>query len=196
MLRPKLVGSLFVIGVMAVALAGCSRGFPHGGGGGHDSAITIVAPGDHSQVNVSGNVDVLIRVDRHLAASTLRLQLVTGGRRAVDLTSRLHATAHGFATTLTAADLAPGLSRIVATARGSWRHAEPQLAIATVSWEPAVDATLASRCDFLGQSRCALPFPNDWLTTRDPSTDTGRRVNLNAASLTANVAGVHIDPTD
>ncbi len=192
--RPRILGSLVVIGLLAVALAGCGRLFPHGGGG-HPSAITIVAPGDHTQVAANGNVDVLVRVDRPLAASTLHLQLATGGRAPVDLTSRLQPSAHGFAATLTATDLVPGLSRIIASARPPG-HGDPQVAIATVSWEPAVDVSLASRCDFLGQSRCNLPFPNDWFTTRDPSTDTGRRVNLNAASLTANVAGVHIDPTD
>ena len=175
MLRPRLVCSLFVIGLLGVALAGCSRWFPHGGGD-HDSAISILAPGDHSQVPAAGTVDVLVRLDHHLAPSTLRVRLSTGDHHAVDLTGRLHSTSRGYATTLTAVDLTPGLSRIIATARRSRHHSQQQLAIATVSWEPAVDATLASRCDFLGQSRCALPFPNDWFTDRDSTTDTGRRV--------------------
>ncbi len=43
---------------------------------------------------------------------------------------------------------------------------------------------------------CLLPFPNDVFTVPDPTTDTGRRVNLPRAGMPRNVAGVPIDPTE
>ncbi len=196
MRRPKLAGSLLGITLLALVLAGCAHWLPHGHDGGPRSPITIVAPGDHSQVAASGAVGVLLRVDRPLAPSTVRLGLVTGRHAPVDLTSRLHAGPQGLTASLTAADLVPGLTRLVASAAGPWHHAERRYTFATISWEPAVDTSTAARCDFLGQSRCLLPFPNDWFTIRDTTTDTGRRVNLNLASTPANVAGTHIDPTD
>src|SRR6266480_3564000 len=61
---------------------------------------------------------------------------------------------------------------------------------------PPIDTSNASRCDFLDPAVCLQPWPNDYFTVADPSTDTGRRLNLQAASMPANKAGIHIDPTD
>lgn len=52
------------------------------------------------------------------------------------------------------------------------------------------------RCDPIDPRHCLLPFPNDHFTAPDPTTPTGRRVNFAAASMPANAAGVHIDPTE
>ena len=41
-----------------------------------------------------------------------------------------------------------------------------------------------------------LPWPNDTLTKRDKTTDTGRRLNLPKAGMPRNKDGVPIDPTD
>src|SRR5215212_1753131 len=41
-----------------------------------------------------------------------------------------------------------------------------------------------------------LPWPNDALTKRDKTTDTGRRLNLPKAAMPRNKDGVPIDPTD
>jgi hypothetical protein len=41
-----------------------------------------------------------------------------------------------------------------------------------------------------------LPWPNNALTVRDPSTDTGRRLNLPRDGMPRNAGGVPIDPTD
>ena len=54
----------------------------------------------------------------------------------------------------------------------------------------------ADRCDFLDPKVCLQPFPNDYFTVDDPSTATGKRLNLNIDSMPANTAGVHMDPTD
>lgn len=56
--------------------------------------------------------------------------------------------------------------------------------------------TEEQRCDGLDPVACLLPFPNDAFTGADPTTDTGRRVNLNIASTPRNVAGVPVDPTE
>src|SRR3954447_7734872 len=41
-----------------------------------------------------------------------------------------------------------------------------------------------------------LPWPNDALTKRDKTTDTGRRLNLPKAAMPRNKDGTPIDPTD
>ena len=40
------------------------------------------------------------------------------------------------------------------------------------------------------------PFPNDYFTVADPSTDTGRRLDFQSDAMPQNKAGVPIDPTD
>jgi len=52
------------------------------------------------------------------------------------------------------------------------------------------------RCDFLDTTVCLQPFPNDYYTKADPSTPTGKRLDLHAESTPANTDGVHIDVTD
>jgi hypothetical protein len=61
---------------------------------------------------------------------------------------------------------------------------------------PPIDTTNASRCDFLDSAVCLQPWPNDYFTVPDPSTDSGRRLNLNLQSMPANKLGLHMDPTD
>ncbi len=61
---------------------------------------------------------------------------------------------------------------------------------------PPIDTANSDRCDFLDPAVCLQPWPNDYFTVADPSTDTGRRLNLAAASMPANKAGAAITPTD
>ena len=51
-------------------------------------------------------------------------------------------------------------------------------------------------CDSIDTSACLLPFPDDLYTKADPSTRTGRRVDLNLLAMPRNIAGKPIDPTD
>jgi hypothetical protein len=51
-------------------------------------------------------------------------------------------------------------------------------------------------CDVIDASACLLPFPNDLYTKADPSTKTGRRVDLSLLAMPRNRAGKPIDPTD
>jgi hypothetical protein len=61
---------------------------------------------------------------------------------------------------------------------------------------PPIDTSNADRCDFLDPAVCMQPFPNDYFTVADGGTDTGRRLNLQAASMPHNTSGAAIDPTD
>ena len=62
----------------------------------------------------------------------------------------------------------------------------------------AVDraATTLGACDPIDPARCLLPWPNDFFTVADPSTGTGRRLDLSPLAMPRNVAGIPIDPTD
>ena len=55
-----------------------------------------------------------------------------------------------------------------------------------------IDMSKAGSCDFIanpGNPLCLLPFPNDYNTVADPSSETGRRVNFTAAAMPANALG-------
>mgnify|MGYP001196908975 FL=1 len=58
--------------------------------------------------------------------------------------------------------------------------------------EPPGTAT----CDDTDPTACLLPWPNDRFTRADPSTPTGRRVDLPVDGTPVNADGVHIDPTE
>ena len=58
----------------------------------------------------------------------------------------------------------------------------------------AYETENAGRCDFIDDADCLFPWPNDHFTAADPTTDTGRRLNLKAASMPANRAGKGITP--
>jgi hypothetical protein len=52
------------------------------------------------------------------------------------------------------------------------------------------------RCDPLDPRHCLLPFPSDFFTVQDGSTDTGLRVNIQTASAIRNAKGVNVDTTE
>ncbi len=62
--------------------------------------------------------------------------------------------------------------------------------------DEASNASRAGSCDFLDARKCLYPFPNDWFTVEDTSTNTGRRVNLSPEMMPVNVDGVPMDPTE
>jgi hypothetical protein len=51
-------------------------------------------------------------------------------------------------------------------------------------------------CDPLDPAMCLFPFPSDAWTTADPSTATGRRVDLPLLAMPRNIYGKPIDPTE
>jgi hypothetical protein len=60
----------------------------------------------------------------------------------------------------------------------------------------ACQGSKGPKCDPLDPTVCLQPWPNDYFTKADPTTATGRRLDLQADEMPANTAGVHIDPTD
>ena len=52
------------------------------------------------------------------------------------------------------------------------------------------------RCDPLDPRHCLLPFPSDFFTVADESTDTGLRINIQTASSIRNVKGVNADMSE
>jgi hypothetical protein len=72
--------------------------------------------------------------------------------------------------------------------------AGPVLGAVEVATDPVADA--AGICDPLDPAHCLQPWPNDFYTVPDASTDTGRRLALNPAAMPRNVGGVPIDPTE
>ncbi len=78
------------------------------------------------------------------------------------------------------------------------RHAATTELVRTGECAPQpVDLSAAGNCDFIGQqggSLCLLPFPDDYYTKSDPSSATGRRVDLHAAAMPDNKSGKHIAP--
>jgi len=64
------------------------------------------------------------------------------------------------------------------------------------SARPARAPAAHTPCDALDPAKCLYPFPNNHFTVRDPSTATGRRVQLSPDAMPRNGAGVPIDPTE
>ena len=54
----------------------------------------------------------------------------------------------------------------------------------------------SDRCDFLDPTVCLQPWPNDYFTVADGSTDTGRRLDFDQASMPANKIGQPIEVDD
>jgi hypothetical protein len=59
-----------------------------------------------------------------------------------------------------------------------------------------IETADAERCDFLDAAVCLQPWPNDYFTVEDGSTDTGRLVDLDLLSMPRNGANVPINPAD
>jgi hypothetical protein len=59
-----------------------------------------------------------------------------------------------------------------------------------------IDPTNPQACDPIDPAQCMLPYPNDWLTKPDPTSATGRRLDLNVLAMPRNVAGKPIEPQE
>ncbi len=60
----------------------------------------------------------------------------------------------------------------------------------------AITQTRTRGCDFLESSYCLFPWPNDFYTVADSTTDTGRRINLNVFGMPKNLAGLPLRPDE
>ena len=58
------------------------------------------------------------------------------------------------------------------------------------------DPTNPAGCDPLDPAQCLLPYPNDWFTRPDPSSATGRRLDLTLLAMPRNAAGKPIEPQE
>ena len=92
------------------------------------------------------------------------------------------------------APLEPGLYDLAVTASVGKVDARAIAAASLLVTGPGVAED--QRCDALDPVACLLPFPNDAFTGADPTTDTGRRVNLSILSTPRNVAGMPVEPTE
>ncbi len=90
---------------------------------------------------------------------------------------------------------------------GAPQFSKPQVSINSTNFGPWVLDSLAPSelcvpalkdnvCDFLDPSECMYPFPNDWFTVADPTTDTGRRVHFTLGGMPTNVSQTPITPDD
>lgn len=55
------------------------------------------------------------------------------------------------------------------------------------------DPTNPQACDPIDPAQCMLPYPNDWFTRPDPTSHTGRRLDLTLQGMPRNVAGKPIE---
>jgi hypothetical protein len=62
--------------------------------------------------------------------------------------------------------------------------------------ESAVSQTRSRGCDFLEPAYCLFPWPNDFFTVADASTDTGHRVSLPLAGMPKNLAMLPLRPDE
>ena len=196
-----------VIGLVATALSGCQLYLvAHTSPGTPEDQHAILAPTDHTQLAADfSTVDVTIQLPEVLITpspvpccrprTVWSVAFETGSQSVhADITGLFTVEGRTARATLPRPIFVEGVTHIVSIFH--MLGADPDIRRIAISWEPGIDVSTSSRCETLGQARCLLPFPSDQYTVGDPNTDTGLRVHLDAASLPANVRGVHIDPTE
>src|SRR5438309_6092096 len=62
--------------------------------------------------------------------------------------------------------------------------------------DPTALAANPQGCYPIDPAQCMLPYPNDWFTKPDPTSATGRRLNLNVLAMPRNVEGKPIEPQE
>ncbi|MCZ7535273.1 MAG: hypothetical protein M5T61_04560 [Acidimicrobiia bacterium] len=155
-----------------------------------------MAPANLSQAPRSGAVDVEVDFGAGVAPATFRASMQTGiPSEAVDVTDRFTVSPGGATAGFTGDDLSVGVTRLDVSVRAA-KGAERDVASVAWSWEPNIRVDATDGCDFLSRTKCLLPFPNDYYTVADPTSDTGRRVHIAAGATPVNAAGVHVDPTE
>jgi hypothetical protein len=128
-------------------------------------------------------------------ARRVRLKLIRPGRRTLAGCTRM--TLIATALRLRGDPMRPGRAtrrrRALRTdARRCRRDAPPA---SPPAQEPvAYETQNANRCDHIDEAVCLFPFPNDHYTVADPTTDTGRRLDLSLLSMPANREGKPITP--
>ena len=118
---------------------------------------------------------------------TVRLRLIRAGRRELRTCVPRKVIANGLR--LRGEKRLPGRTRRRARHSASTPRAAGATAGAAAAGTPpppraqepiAYKTENAGRCDFIDDGDCLFPWPNDHFTVADPTTDTGRRLNLQA----------------
>ena len=210
---PVVLAALLLLG--AVLLAGAADGKKKHRGG----KVTVLSSHQHAildagaiSVRVKGGSGKKVVVDGVQSAGSVRL---TQAKKVKPGKSTLNVPLSSFGKTTLGGCSVSGLrghfvkkGKVKKRRKKGGTHLTPldrDLAVCSVGSEnptvrpyygPPIDTSNADRCDFMDPALCLQPWPNDYFTKDDPSTDTGRRLNLNVNSTPANVHGVHLDPTD
>lgn len=185
-------------GVVALVASGCGFVVVHNANPGvAPDAIVIVTPENRVQLTTAEIESVEIRADlKGVDDGSVAVSIDTGDRwgDAIDITDAMTTLSQSEVVGLLDSTLIePGITRVIVKALVGGM---PIMRDVVFSYEPGIDVSLADRCEILGQSRCQLPFPSDYLTVEDPSTDTGRRVALHPEAMAQNTSGVKIDATE
>ena len=191
----RLVVVVCAVALVASACAWVPRAHP----GKPGDPLQIVAPVAYSQAPADGTVPIELAFSRRVSPGLLRAWLLTAVPHGPvrDVSDRLEVDGRVARGTLEAADLQPGLSKLVVMAivRLGWLRI-PVFASTVFSWEPDIDVSAGPGCDFLSTRACLLPFPSDAYTVADPTSDTGRRVAFGPESSPADANGDHVDPAE
>lgn len=159
----------------------------------------IVVPGNETQIDAAGTAVSIDLVRAPGPAGVVRVLLFRAVDESpvtsIDVTALLARNGTAITGNLDAAELREGRNRLLVTVDSDGDGAIDHQAWSTFSWEPNLDVTNADRCDPLDPNECLYPFPNDHFTRPDPTTPTGRRVNLQLASMPVNSLGVSANPT-
>jgi hypothetical protein len=97
------------------------------------------------------------------------------------------------------------LSLVAAATPVSWAATSAPASATAHVWQAAAgdswpghgtDPANPQACDPIDPAQCMLPYPNDWFTKPDPSSATGRRLDLTVAMMPHNVNGKPIEPQE
>jgi hypothetical protein len=158
----------------------------------------ILVPANATQIDAAGTaVSInLVNAPGPNAIVTVRLfrAIDETHATAIDVTSLLTRDWKSITGNLGAAELGEGRNNLLVSVDSNGDGAIDNQAWSTFSWEPNLDLANADRCDPLDPSYCLYPFPNDHFTIADPTTPTGRRVHLQAASMPHNGANTAVVP--
>jgi hypothetical protein len=159
----------------------------------------IVTPANATQLAAAGTPVDIDFGEAPAAGARLEVLLFRNVDEApstsIEVTSLLTLAGARLTGQLGPAELREGRNRLLARIDADDDGIFDKEAWSTFSWEPNVDVSDADRCDPLDRTRCLYPFPNDYFTSEDPTTPTGRRLAIQATATPANFSGTPVDPT-
>jgi hypothetical protein len=148
-----------------------------------------------------------LRVRRSRRARVVTLAIGAAGRRELSLCARRGLTVHAIRLSRRGTPLRPryGARRLlrrdttkcvrILRAGGEQAAAKSEDSQRKVAFDTD-DSGAGGRCDFIDPAVCLFPWPNDYFTIPDKTTDTGRRLNLDVLSMPRNRANKPIEPSD